>query len=38
MLLSRPLIGGLGGVLEGAYDRAEAVAALKKMDEANNIM
>jgi DNA replication licensing factor MCM3 len=28
-------VGGAGG---GAFDRAEAVAALKKMDEANNIM
>jgi DNA replication licensing factor MCM3 len=28
-------VGGSGG---GAFDRAEAVAALKKMDEANNIM
>ena len=28
-------VGGNGG---GAFDRAEAVAALKKMDEANNIM
>ena len=28
-------VGGAGG---GAYDRAEVVAALKKMDEANNLM
>jgi DNA replication licensing factor MCM3 len=30
--------GRIGGSAGGAYDRAEAVAALKKMDEANNIM
>lgn len=28
----------VGGAAGGAFDRAEAVAALKKMDEANNIM
>lgn len=30
--------GRIGGSAGGAYDRNEAVAALKKMDEANNIM
>ena len=28
-------VGGAGG---GAYERGEAIAALKKMDEANNVM
>lgn len=30
--------GRIGGAAGGAYDRNEAVSALRKMDEANNIM